>query len=296
MSTLQEMVDYIRHSLSGYDSQADQVTELVAGIDTDDLTLTVDSTTGAGPGLVEIDMELIKVKSVNQTNSTMAAFTFGRGYRSTVPASHAAGAEVRINPAWPASTVARAINDTITELYPDVYAIVIETQEIPADFGPITLDGDPAGVIAVFIEDDSITDGWIREDRWDFNADRSDVGRDLRIGGPWQPGTTVKVVYAARPGLFSLTGSMTQEFSTETGLDARLEPLVQLGVMYRLAPAFDVARLPFLGAEARTDGESRPSNGGASSARLLYSMFQQRLQQEAMVLAKEHPIRLHKVR
>lgn len=297
MSTLGEIIDTIAHALSGYDSSKDSVAALSSGIDADDLTLSLDAIDGnVGRGIAEIDLEIIRIKSVDATSGNATVWPFGRGYRSTTAAAHSSGAEVRLNPSWPRITVARAINECINEIYPSVYSVVVEESTIPADYGAIDLAGDPVGVISVWIEDDSVTDGWTREDRWYFDPNRADDGRVLTVGGHHVAGTAVRVVYAERPSTFDLAGSMSQAFTTTTGLDARHEGLLLLGVAYKMAAFVDIAKLPFLAAEARADGEAKQNVTGATAARLLYSMFNQRLQQEAAVLAKENPIRLHRVR
>lgn len=297
MSTLGELIDRIRHYLSGFDSAKDGIAALSSSINTTDLTLALDGAEqSGGRGVAEIDLELLAIRSVDASTGSAVAWPFGRGYRSTTAASHASGAEVRFNPSWPASTIARAINEVIYEVYPLVYSVVIEESEFPSDFGAIELTGDPVGVISVFVADDTITDGWIRDDRWDFNKNRSDSGKTLHVGGRYEPGRVVRVVYAQRPATFDLSGSLSQSFTTVTGLEARHEDLLLLGVAYRLAPFVDLARLPQMAAEARADVEQRGSLSGASHARLLYSMYQTRLEQESLVLAKENPIRLHKVR
>lgn len=295
MSTLGQLIDNVRHSLEGFGRREGNLASLASTIDSDDLSITLlGADRSVGRQLIEIDMELISVKEMDATAGVATVWPFGRGYRSTTAAAHTEGAEVRIQPAWPASTVAKAINETIHEIYPKVYSVVIEESEFPTDEGAIDLTGDPVGVIAVFVEDLGATDRWIREDRWDFNKNRSDNGKTLHVGGHYEPGRVVRVVYAERPAAFNLAGALSQEFTTVTGLEARHEALITLGVAYRLAPYVDIARLPSLAAEARAEGERQQS--GSSAARLLYTLFQSRLEQEAGVLAKENPIRLHKVR
>lgn len=299
-STLGELIQKIGHALNGFDLSKDAVAELTAAVDADDLALTLDAEANSvGRGVYEVEMELMRVKSWDATSNTATLYSFGRGYRGSVPAAHAAGAEVRINPSWPNITIARAINEAIEELYPQVYAVVTETTTIDSTVSPgLLLEGEPTAVLSVFVQDTSFEeeDAWIQEPRWDFNKERSENGRDLVIGGLWPDETVVKVVYATRPGLFSLNGALSQDFVQKTGLQDRHEGLLLLAVAYKLAPFIDVSRLSHLAAEARSDADAKSSLTGASTARLLYSMFKSRLDQEAQILAQEHPIRLHMTR
>lgn len=296
MSTLGQIIEFVRHSLSGFDASKEAVVALGAGVTASALVLPVDDTSaaaGVARGIVEIDMEKIRVARVDTDQGALVATPTGRGYRGTVAASHSAGAEVRINPAWAASTVAQEINGVLTEVYPRLYAVKTHTTEFPALGGAIDVPSEATGIVAVYVEDDLNDDEWVREDRWAYQPDSTSTGKGLRIGGHYRAGDRIRVVYAARPGLFDLNGQLTQDFETVTSLDDRVADLIRLGVATRMAPFIDVARLPFVAAEARADGEGRPGGGGASAGRLLYSMFQDRLEREVEVLHREHPIRTH---
>lgn len=297
-STLGELIQKIGHALNGFDSTKDAIAELTAAVDTDDLALSLDAEANSvGRGVYEVEMELMRVKSWDATSNTATLYSFGRGYRGTIPAAHAAGVEVRINPAWPNITIARAINEAIEEMYPQIYAVVTETTTIDSTASPgLLLEGEPTAILSVYVQDDTFDDAWTLETRWDFNKERSEDGYDLVMGGLWPDGTVVKVIYATRPGLFSLSGALTQDFVQKTGLQDRHEGLLLLAVAYKLAPFIDVSRLSHLAAEARSDADAKSSLTGASTARLLYSMFKSRLDQEAQILAQEHPIRLHMTR
>lgn len=296
MGSLGEIVEFVRHSLAGFDASKESVVALTSGVNAASLFLPIDDATpgsGASRGIAEIDLEIVRVKRVDPDSQSLELYPFGRGYRGTKAVPHQAGAEVRLNPAWPSSTVAREVNGVLAEIYPLVYSVRSHITSVQSDQGPLDLPPTAMGVIAVFVEDSLNQDQWIREDRWSLSQDSTDLGRPLRVGGPLSIGDRVRVVYAARPELFDLTGSWSQDFADTTGLDPRLEDLLRLGVAVRMAPFIDVARLPFVAAEAEVDSPGRPPGGAASASRLLYSMFQARLAQEAAVLAREHPIRVH---
>lgn len=297
MSNLGELVEWTRQALTSSDTIKDSVGALTAPVTASDVTLSVSdlgTVSGAAQGLVEIDFELMRMKSIDAQSSQVVLYPFGRGYRGTTAASHAVDTEVRFNPAFPASRVAREINGVLTEIYPAVYSVQDHETEFPANGGAIDLPADAVGVISVYTEDDYNAGQWIEEHRWRYNPDSTTTGYGLRVGGHYRPGHGIRVVYAQRPALFDLDGALTQDFATVTGLPARCEDLIQLGVAYRLAPFVDLAKLPFLSASAREMGDAKAPGTGAQVARLLFTLFQQRVEQESAVLAKEHPIRLHK--
>jgi len=298
MPTFGTLIEQIRHSLSGYDMEKDAVAALLTAMADDDLVVSIDDLSGVGKGIAEVDLEVLRVKQVDPQNSNLLLYPFGRGYRGTTATTHAVGSEVRMNPAWLASTIAREINGVLDEIYPSVYAVKTQEFRFDARYGAVPLDDSAVGVISFWFEDWHLhPNQWVRDDRWDYNPDASDVGYGLRVARGYTAVDRGRVVYATRPGKFDLAGSLDQDFAAVTGLDNRAADLMTLGVAYRMAPYIDVGRLPFLSASARENQQLNPyrQNGG-EVAKLLYSLFTKRLDQEAMVLAKEHPIRVHAVR
>lgn len=294
MTTLRELIEFTRHQLSGLGAQADAVAALVASASPTDLTLSVDEAQQGRGGVVEVDFETMRVKSTDPQTGTLTLYPFGRGYRGTTATVHSEGSEVTFNPTWPAAVVARELNGVLVEIYPLVYAVKHHETTLPPE-GGVQVPADAIGVVSVWVEGRA-EDEWVREDRWDFNPDGSTVNRGLRIGGLHATGTALRVVYAARPGVFDLNGDVSQEFEATTGLSSRVADLLMLGVAKRLTPFIDVAKLPALTASAADAGEARAPGTGASAARLLHQLFMARLEQEASVLTKEHPIRVHRTR
>lgn len=296
MTSLRELIETTRHALSGFDTSKEAVLELAETINSSALSIPVDdvgATSGAARGLAEIDLEVVRVKSVDSSAVSLELNTFGRGYRGTTAASHTAGAEVRMDPSWPASTIAREINGVLTEIYPQIYVIKDHETSFPSEGGAIDLPEDAVGVIGVYTEDRMRSSQWIPESRWSFNKNSSTTGKALRVGGSLRVGEDIRVIYAARPVLFNLGGALTQDFATVTGLPDRTSDLVRLGVAARMAPYFDLARLPVTAAVARFDGESRGPSAGANAVRILDALYKRRLADEASVLVKENPIKLH---
>lgn len=291
MATLGTLIEQTRHALSGFDSQIEAVAAVGYALTTDATVVRLDDTSTAQSGVVEVDFEIMRVKDVDVSSSELVLYPFGRGYRGTTAAVHPVGSEVRFNPSWPASTVAREINAVIGEIYPLVYAVKTHETTIPSRAG-IDVPADAIGIVAVFVASVTV-DGWEPETRWDWRPDGADSGRPLRIGGKHSVGRAVRVVYAARPALFNLAGTLSQDFATVTGLDARCADLVQIGVAARLAPYIDVAKLPFASAVIRDAGEGKAPGSSATTVRLLNSLYRQRIDQEAAVIQKEHPIRVH---
>lgn len=297
MTTLGQLVERVRHRLGGgYSSATASLESAVTAADTE---IKLTDVAGFSRGVAEIGLELIRVNGVNAASRTLNVPAWGRGYRGTRATSHEAGAEVQFDPTWPRPVVAEEINGVLHEIYPDLYAVRTHETAIPSDRGlPIDIPAGAIGVIRVYVGDVVRPDVWHPEDRWGFDPDSSTIGRPLRLGGLHRPGTLVRVVYAVRPGVFDLTAAdvLTHDFAEVTGLHERVADIVALGVASRMAPFLDVNRLAETGAEARADAPNKPVGQATSTARLLYSEFRARVEQERRVLNAEHPIRVHRAR
>lgn len=295
MTSLGNLIEFVRHTLSGLDADKDAITATSVPLGTEEITLPVEDTTNASIGIAELGFEQVRVRRVNGPDATLTLWPFGRGYRGTKRAAHPVGTEVRFNPSWPAATVAREINGVLLEIYPAIYAVRAH-ETVLNENTPVDVPAEAVGIISVWVRAATANnDTWVREDRWDFNPD-GNTGAGLRVGGLRTPGDEVRVVYAARPGLFDLDGALTQDFTTTTGMDPRISDLLALGVAKRLAPFIDVAKLPFISASAADGGETKSAGTGVSAARFVTSLFLSRLQDEAAVLTREHPIRVHRIR
>lgn len=287
--TLGQLVGEIRNKLNGFGATEDIQTELAAGITSSDLTITVDDSTSASPGVIEIDFELIRVRSAS-TDGDLTIPTYGRGYKGTTAAAHTAGAEVTISPLTPKSTIALTINEVINELYPELYVVTSTETTVPSNGDPITLT-DAIGVISVFLEPTSAPGTWLRMDSWTYEPD-ADGSLYLGLG---TYGQAVRVVYATKPATFDLTGSTSQDWETVTGFPERIADLLALGVAAKLAPMVALNRNRVAGAEARAESSNHPADYSGYIAKLTYSEFKAKVQAEKDALVREHPIRTHKV-
>ena len=292
MATLAQLVEKVKNRLGGNTTTVSAA--LTESATAGALSLSLDDATGFSRGLVEVDHELMRVNAVNLTTGSLTIPAYGRGYKGTAPAVHAAGAEVRFNPPWPNAVIAGELNGVIRSLFPMLYGVKVHETTFPTDRRrAIDVPTDAIGIVSVWITDASLPDDWVLENRWAFNPDSSDVGRPLRVGGRWGPADPVRVVYATRPTEFDLT-TPAQEFEAATGLPERLEELVVLGVTARLAPYLDINRLQSLSAEARMDPQARPVGQATVTGRMLRQEYEALLDRERQALNREHPIKVHR--
>jgi hypothetical protein len=98
VTTYGDLIADVQQYLYGFGADRDKVTSTVGAIDADDLTFQVADGGQIDRGFVEIDDELLEVKSVDRNSGLVTLHPFGRGVRGTAPAAHMDGSRVTSNP------------------------------------------------------------------------------------------------------------------------------------------------------------------------------------------------------
>jgi hypothetical protein len=289
MPTLGKLIADIRHRLTGVGSYLGNSAELIEDLNEDSLLIRIDDAAKHSPGVYEIGLEKIRIRSVDAGSGTMRAFTFGRGYDGTTINFHTMGSEITRCGPFPSATVAQEINNVLTQFWPTLYGVVVYDVEYAA---PFVMPDDCAGIIGVFISDQTAVDGWRRTDRYVWEPGS---GQGLKIFEA-RRGEGVRIQYAVQPKIFDLSDVDVINFDWSlTGLPDRMANLLTLGVAYRLSPFADVGNLFNVGQEARAD-TTKPPQRGATISRLLQQQYELALMNEQQALHKAAPIRVHKER
>lgn len=286
--TLGDLVEGILAHLYGQTSQSDSACALTAPMSDADLTFTVDDPSDISTGLVEIDTELLRIVSVDMASATVRVAPTGRGRRGSKAAAHALGAEVRVQPIIPYSSVVREVHAELASIYPRISAVcstelsvnpAVTTYALPADCG-IVLD----------VRYKDTRGEWQRVRDWEVEHGGA-AGPVLRL--PSIPGSTVRVIYG-RP--FGKLSSLADTLAA-AGVPESLEDVIRYGVVCRLLPSLDVARLSVT-ATAGSDMNNRPPTPGTGVmvARELRAAYRERLDQEIKTFRSYFPVRLHRTR
>lgn len=293
MTTFGQLATRVRQQLLGYTTNQESVAELDGGMSASDTTFTCapDTVTALSRGLVEIDDELILVKSYDQSSGavTVMGGTNGRGAEGTVAASHSDHSLVTCAPAYPRARIKEVINDTIQALYPDL--VVFASTEITFNAAQVEyeLPADVSDVWYVTARTTGPSKVSFPAPNWRFNpsAMTSDfaTGKSLQLMDPITPGRPVTVVYAKPPSL--LTGD-TQEL-TATGYPDRYADLIIYGCAMRLLSGAEAARLQMQAVEASERARLVPVESAAKSVQLFSALYTQRLQEERTRLFSEMP-------
>ena len=296
MTTFNELAEEVLINLEGFTMRQDRTTYLTAALSDSALSMSLASGDNIGKGILEIDDELLHIDSVDRSDRSAVISPFGRGYRGTTAAAHTINTKVTFAPSFPRISVKRAINDTLRAIYPNVYGVATYTFTFNASQNTYQLPVAAETIIAVSWDSIGPSGEWLPIRRWrhDPMAATTDFanGNSITINESVLPGRTIQVVYAKTPTPLSANADV---FTTVTGLEETSRDLVVYGASYRMASFLDPGRLTFTSPEADANDQTRPFGSGTSTARYLYSLYQQRLQEETNRLNGKYPVRVHYV-
>ena len=298
-TTYANMVDEILLNLSGYTLRQDRLTHLTQEVTSSGLTLSLGSTTNIGKGVVEIEDELIWLDSYDRVSSSATIAPYGRGYNGTTAATHALNTKVTIAPTFPRATVKKAINDTINAVFPQLFSVgTYEFNYNPA----ISAYQIPAEVETILYISRSISGSskeWLPVRNWRHdplaNSTAFSTGNTVSIYDAVEAGRKVQVYYTKKPATLEASAP-SAVFETVTGLPSSCKDVIIYGAAYRLAAFIDPGRLNYSSAEADNADTKIQYGSGASTARFMLGLFQQRLQEESGKLKDVYPTRIHYTR
>lgn len=292
MTTYKQLTDQVMIMLTGYTQRQDQATSLTANLNESALTFTVLAGSNVSRGMVEIDEELIWVDSYNPQTGVVTVAPYGRGYRGTTAAAHDAGTRVTVAPTFPRYNVKQFINDAIDGVYPDLFAIkntqfpfvaVRTTYQMPKDM--IDAQQVTWRTIGPSLE-------WlpVRHYRVDNMAATSawPTGKTISVYDAIVPGRPINVTYTCKPSSLEYD---SDDFS-ETGLPDSAKEVIIFGAAWRAVSFLDLGRIPAASAEADAIQSNDPVGSGQSASRLLFQMYQQRLQIEQRKQQEVFPVRV----
>jgi hypothetical protein len=295
-TTYANLVDEITLNLSGYTLRQDRTTHLTEDVTSSGLSLSLGSVTNIGKGVVEIDDELIWLDTYDRISSVGNIAPYGRGYHGTAAAAHTANTKVTIAPTFPRATIKKAINDTIDAVFPNLFAVGIHTFNFNTVKTTYSLPADVQTVLYVSHKPTGPTEEWlpVRNYRADVFANSTSfpTAQSISIYDRIESGRTVQVYYSKKPS--TLTDSApSATFEAVTGLPSSCKDVIVYGAAYRLSSFVDPGRLNYSSAEADNADTKIQYGSGASTARFLLALYQQRLTEETKKLRDVYPTRIH---
>lgn len=298
MTTFSDLVQEVKSNLRGYTRDQEMTTHLTAGIDADDLTMSVNDAAVLSRGRCEIDDEIIELASVTRTTNTITIPPYGRGADGTTAAAHSLNAKVTFQPLFPRKRIKDFINDTIRQVDGLLYSVGSTTLTANAAVVTYALPADVDSVISVEWDSGTATLVWspIRRYRVNKLADATawPTGVSIDILETIPPGRDITVKY--RKSLTTL--SADGDLFTSTGLLERARDVIVYGAMMKAVSTVDISNLTTQSVErAAFEGYGKQQIGdGTDLTKFYFTLFQQRLLEEQAHLNETYPIRAYHTR
>lgn len=293
MTTFDLLVRQVRQQLLGFSMNQESVSELASSMLSTDTTFSCDAATvtNLSRGLVEIDDELILVKTYDSQSGIVSVMGLanGRGYEGTTATTHAAHALATSNPAFPKARIKEALNQAIRGLYPSL--VVFSDTEItklsPQVEYPLPADVDDVWYVTGQLIGPSKVAQPLPNWRYNPKARITNfpTGKSIQVFDYVTSGQAVKVVYIKAP---TALVNGTDDF-TLTGYPERMSDLVVYGACKRLLPALESARLQQQSVEATERAPLVPPASASKAASLYASLYAERLEEERALQFEETP-------
>jgi hypothetical protein len=297
-TTYGNIIDDVASSLAGYTMRQDRATHLTASINESAISLPLADTSNIGKGVVEIDEELLWIDSYDRISSTAAIPPYGRGYQGSTADAHTSGTKVIIAPTFPRTTIKKAINDTIDASFPNLFGVATHTFAFNSARTTYSIPSNVESILYISWQDVGPSGEWLPVKSWNHDplANASTYATNNTVSlydRQIIAGRTVQIYYTKKPALLSATGDV---FETTTGLPSSCKDVIVYGAAYRLASFIDPGRLNYQSADADQADTKIQYGSGASTARFLLALYQQRLIEESKKLRAQYPFRPHYTR
>jgi hypothetical protein len=298
-TTYANMVDEALLNLSGYTLRQDRSTHLTQDITSSGLTLNLADVSNIGKGVVEIDDELLWIDSYDRVSNTATIAPYGRGYNGTVAAAHTINSRVVVAPTFPKAIAKKAINDTIDAVFPQLFAVGVHVFNFNSAKTTYSLPAEAETILYVSWQPTGSTEEWMPLRNWRHdplaNATAFASGNTISVYDNVQSGRKIQVYYTKKPSTLTASAG-SAVFETVTGLPSSCKDVILYGASYRLSSFIDPGRLNYSSAEADNADTKIQYGSGASTARFMLGLYQQRLNEEAGKLRDVYPTRIHYTR
>lgn len=285
--TIQSLVDEVADTVRGYTRGSEEVTSLALPLNATALTFTVTGATAMSRGVVEIDDELVQVKTVDQTTGSCVVEDWGRGVNSSTATTHLAGCRVTVAPLIPRSRIRLTVVATLREIFPDVYPVADTLLDGRPGYVSYTLPDDVYDVLGVYTRMIGPGAEWVPLRRW--RVDRAAGAVGLMIYSATSPGSgRVRVQYVRTPPDLN-----TSEDLAAAGYDASIRDVVVLGATAKLLAFTESSRAELNTVESNSRGALVAGGSAVNLSRQMNQMFMKRVEDERRQLLTRYPPQPH---
>lgn len=298
-ATFNDLVTDVQAMLYGYVRTQEQATYLKSSVTSSDATWSVGDPSRMSRGLAEVEDELVWIDAVdrNAASSQVTVAPFGRGYLGSSAAAHAANVKVTFAPLFPRLRVKRAINDTITAVGNDLFAVGTSTFTFNPAIVTYSLPANVKDVLQVSYQTTGPSQMWYPLSRWRFdpmaNTSAFANGKTIDIYEPVSSGRTVQVVFQEFPSELVNDGD---GFASVSGLLESSRDCIVYGAAARLTAAIDASILNTQAVEANVLDDRTQPGSGSNLSRSLYQLHKQRLMEERLRYLQQFPVMFHYAR
>lgn len=293
------LIDETLGILESWSSDEDQATTLAADMGPGDLSFTVTdvrgTVVGISTGLVEIEQEMLYVQDVDN-DGTCTLPAWGRGYKSTSPASHAAGTRVVSQPSFPRSKILDAMNRALERMFSGGL-FAVKSFESTTTVPTLTYDI-PDDAQRVLAARWLVPDGrgyWQAVKRirtWPGGGTLPGDGLNgvtADVADYMPPGQPIQFLYAAKPDALL---DESDDYETTTHMPPGTRDLVTLGAAVALLPALELSRLQTASVEQQNRNGLVAPSAALTATRALEALYEQRLAEEVKAQQQLYPPRI----
>ena len=282
---LSDLTDEVLGYLRSFTKDQETATFITSDISTTALEIPVADTNYVSRGRMQIDDEIVWVDNVDRDKKVANVPPYGRGMDGTTAVEHKLGTQVVNNPLYPRHMVRSTINQIITAMGSELYAVKSFQRKAKTLGYAYELPADARNILSIsYIANPSSYKfpTFVRQFTFDPNADPSvsTTGKCVYIYDVVTPLFTYTITYAGWP---TPLDKGDDNYST-TGLPPTSYDVVVLGAASRLLSVAAAAMIQSQSIEANVIDQRMDASSITGQSKYLYAMYQQRLSEERMRL------------
>lgn len=271
--TVNTLVDEVADAMHGYVRDQAMVTSTSTSFNDSALTFQIAEPKQVRRGLIEVDDEMMMVKSVDN-NGVVSLQPWGRAQQGTTAAAHAINTRVTMAPLYPRQRIRDQLFAVLREIHPDIAPVgesyldinlVRTNYPMPTDcYHVLKLEWNPPGPTLM----------WAPVKRWRTNKTATAI--EVEVIGPTWPGMNrVRALY-----MKDLPTTLTaNQDLTALGYPQDIHGVLVLGAVSKLLAFTEPSRLQTESVQSSARAELVPAGSIANLSKYVYSLYQSRLQE-----------------
>lgn len=280
-----DIADEVLAYLRSFTKDQETATWLTGDLTIDALEILVNDTNYVSRGRMQIDDEIIWVDSIDRERKIAVVPPYGRGMDGSPVSAHTRGSQLINNPLYPRHMVKKTINQIITAMGSDLYAVRSVTRRAKTLGYAYDVPADVRNILSIsYIANPSSYKfpTFVKEYTFDPQCDPtlSTTGKCVFIYDVVTPLFTYNIVYAGQPvGLVEPLDPFSNTGLPETSYD-----VVILGAASRLLSVAAAAMIQSQSIEANVVDQRVDPSSITSQSKYLYGLYRERLSEERLRL------------